>query len=74
MELKNKFTEQELKLLKEINIEIIDKEYTIEETGEIIEKLDDAIRSNLDDDDEFTSKALDYEKIQDKVLEYEDEI
>lgn len=74
MELKNKFTEQELKLLKEINIEIIDKEYTIEETGEIIEKLDNAIRSNLDDDDEFTSKALDYEKIQDKVLEYEDEI
>lgn len=74
MELKNKFTEQELKLLKEINIEIIDKEYTIEETGEIIEKLDDAIHINLDENDEFTSKALAYEKIQDKVLAYEDEI
>lgn len=74
MELKNKLTELEIELLNEIDIEIQEKEYTLEETGELIEKLDDAIKENLDKNDNFTDKASAYEKIQDKILEYEKQL
>lgn len=71
MELKSRLTEPELELLKEIGILIENREYDIDETGDIIDKLDDAIQNNLDKDLNFTPKAIEYEKIQDKILEYE---
>lgn len=71
MELKNELTEKELELLNNIGIRIENKKYTIDETGEMIEKLDEIIKEQLDENDEFTPKALEYEKIQDKILEYE---
>ncbi len=74
MELKSKLTEYELELLKKIGILIENREYNMEETGGIIDKLDDAIRDNLDKNEEFSSKALEYEKIQDKILEYENNL
>lgn len=74
MKLKSKLTECEIKLLNEIGILIEDRDYNIDETGDIIDKLDDAIRDNLDYNDEFTPKALEYEKIQDKIIEYEKDL
>lgn len=74
MELKNKLTENEIELLKEAGIEIEEKEYTIDDTGDIIEKLDNAIIANLDDNDDFTEKADAYERIQDKILKFENEL
>lgn len=71
MELKNELTEKELGLLNNIGIRIENKKYTIDETGEMIEKLDEIIKEQLDENDEFTPKALEYGKIQDKILEYE---
>lgn len=74
MELNNELTEHELELLKEIGISIENRKYNINETGELIEKLDDAIRDNLDKNEEFSSKALEFERIQDKILEYENNL
>ena len=72
MSLKNKFTKEELELLKKINIKIEDREYNENETGELISLLDDTIRETLDENDDFTEKSYAYEKIQDKILEYEE--
>ena len=72
MGLKNKFTKEEIELLKKINIKIEDKDYNENETGELITLLDDAIRESLDKNDDFTEKSYAYEKIQDKILEYEE--
>ena len=71
MGLKNKFTKEEIELLKKINIKIEDKDYNENETGELITLLDDAIRESLDKNDDFTEKSYAYERIQDKILEYE---
>lgn len=74
MELMNRLTEDEIRLLEEAGIEIKQKNYTTDDTGDIIEELDDAIRANLDENDNFTEKALAYERIQDKILEFENEL
>ena len=74
MDLKNKFTKEELELLNEINIKIEEKDYDENETGEIISLLDDIIRESLDKDDNYTEKSYVYETIQDKILKYEKEI
>lgn len=74
MGLKNKFTKEELELLKNINITIEEKDYNEDETGEIISLLDDAIRENLDKDDNYTEKSYAYEAIQDKIIKYEEDI
>lgn len=74
MELKDRLTKEEIKLLEQERIKIHDGKYTIDEIGDIIEKLDDIIRENLDENDDFTKKSLQYESIQDKILELEKEI
>lgn len=74
MELKDKLTKEEIKLLEQEGVKIHGGKYTIDETGALIEKLDDIIRENLDENDDFTKKSLQYESIQDKILELEKEI
>ena len=74
MELKNKLKQEEIELLSKIGIKIRDGNYTIDETGEIIEKLDDVIQENLDENGDVSEKAIQYESIQDKILEFEKEI
>lgn len=71
MELKNSLEKKEIQLLKDVGIKIKEREYSIDEIGEIIEKLDNIIRSNLDENDNFTQKSLEYEAIQDKIINYE---
>ena len=74
MELKNKLEQEEIELLNKIGIKIKDGNYTIDETGDIIEKLDDVIQENLNENGDMTKKAIQYENIQDKILEFEKEI
>lgn len=74
MELKNRLKQEEIELLKKIGIKIKDGNYTIDETGDIIEKLDSVIQENLNDNGDMTEKAIQYERIQDKILEFEKEI
>ena len=71
MNLLNIFSEEELKLLEQVDINIEDREYTFDEIDRIIEDLDMAISSNLDAYENFTPTALHYEKIQDKLLDLE---
>ena len=74
MELKNRLDQEEIELLNKIGEKIKNGKNTIDETGDIIEKLDDIIQENLNEDGDMTEKALQYESIQDKILEFEKEI
>lgn len=74
MNIKNKLDDREIKLLANINIKLKDKDYTIEDTGEIIEKLDEEIHNHLDKNLNFTEKAIELEKLQDKILKFEEYI
>lgn len=74
MELKNKLKQEDIELLNKIGIKIKDGNYTIDETGDIIEKLDYIIQDSLNENGDMTEKAMQYESIQDKILEYEKEI
>ena len=74
MELKSKLNQEEIELLNKIGIKIKDGNYTIDETGDIIEKLDYIIQDSLNENGDMTEKAMQYESIQDKILEYEKEI
>lgn len=74
MELKSKLNQEEIELLNKIGIKIKDGNYTIDETGDIIEKLDYIIQDSLNEDGDMTEKSMQYESIQDKILEYEKEI
>lgn len=74
MELKSKLNQEEIELLNKIGIKIKDGNYTIDETGDIIEKLDYIIQDSLNENGDMTEKAMQYESIQDKILQYEKEI
>lgn len=74
MELKNRLKQEEVELLNKAGIRIKDGEYTIDETGDIIESLDNVIQENLNKNGDMTEKAMQYESIQDKILELEKEI
>ena len=74
MELKNRLKQEEIDLLNMVGIKIKDGNYTIEETGDIIERLDSVIQENLNESGDMTEKAIEYESIQDKILEFEKEI
>lgn len=74
MELKNRLKQEEIELLNKAGIRIKDGEYTIDETGDIIESLDNVIQENLNKNGDMTEKAMQYESIQDKILELEKEI
>lgn len=74
MELKNRLKQEEIELLNKVGIEIKDGNYTIDETGDIIERLDSVIQENLNENGDMTEKSIEYESIQDKILELEKEI
>jgi hypothetical protein len=74
MELKNRLKQEEIDLLNMVGIKIKDGNYTIDETGDIIERLDSVIQENLNESGDMTEKAIEYESIQDKILEFEKEI
>ncbi|MBS5863718.1 MAG: hypothetical protein KIC54_03415 [Clostridium sp.] len=74
MELKNRLKQEEIDLLNKVGIKIKDGKYTIDETGDIIERLDSVIQENLNENGDMTEKAIEYESIQDKILEFEKEI
>ena len=74
MYIKNEFKLNEIEILQKLNIPIEDKEYTIEDTGNIIEKLDEAIQNSLDKKLNLTEESIRLEKIQDKILQLEEKI
>jgi hypothetical protein len=74
MNLKNELNENEINLLKSINVAVENKEYTIEDTGNIIDALDDAIHNHLNKELNFTEKAIEFENLQNKIIELEDNI
>lgn len=74
MELKNRLKQKEIELLNKVGIKIKDGNYTIDGTGDIIERLDSVIQENLNESGDMTEKAIEYESIQDKILEFEKEI
>lgn len=71
MVLKNNLTEFELNLLNKANLKIADKDYTFDEIDDLIERLDIIISNHLDESQNFTELSLEYEKIQDKLLDLE---
>ena len=74
MYIKNEFKLNEIEILQKLNIPIEDKEYTIEDTGNIIEKFDEAIQNSLDKKLNLTEESIRLEKIQAKILQLEEKI
>ena len=74
MNIKNKLDDNEIKHLESVNIKLEDKDYTIDDTGEIIERLDEEIHNHLDKNLNFTEKSIELEKLQDKILKFEENI
>ena len=74
MNIKNKLDDKEIKLLESVNIKLEDKDYTIDDTGELIERLDEEIHNHLYKNINFTEKSIELEKLQDKILKFEENI
>jgi hypothetical protein len=74
LKIKDELNNNEIELLMKNNIIIEDKEYTIDDTGDIIEKLDAAIQNSLDKNLNFTEKSVELENLQAKILKLEDKI
>ena len=74
LRIKDELNNNEIELLMKNNIIIEDKEYTINDTGDIIEKLDVAIQNSLDKNLNFTEKSVELENLQAKILKLEDKI
>lgn len=74
LRIKDELNNNEIELLMKNNIIIEDKEYTINDTGDIIEKLDAAIQNSLDKNLNFTEKSVELEILQAKILKLEDKI
>lgn len=74
MNLKNELDKSQIELLESINIEIENKEYTIDDTGKIIDLLDDAIHDHLNSKLDYTEKSIKFEEIQDRIIELENKI
>lgn len=74
LRIKDELNNNEIELLMKNNIIIEDKEYTINDTGDIIEKLDAAIQNSLDKNLNFTEKSVELENLQAKILKLEDKI
>lgn len=73
MKIKNKLNKNELDLLKKANLIIEDKDYNDDEIMELEEEIADIMLDHLDKKQEYTPLALEYEKIHDKFIEFEDD-
>lgn len=73
MRIVGKFTDEEIKLLENIGIEIRDREYSEYEINDMEDIVMDAVMANLDNDGEFTEIAETYNWIHDKLIQLEEE-
>lgn len=70
----DKLDEKDLELLKEANIIIENKEYSENEYLNLEEKVCDAMMDSLNENQDYTPKALEYERIHDKLIRLENEL
>lgn len=73
MKIKNKLNKNELDLLEKSNLIIEDKDYSNDEIMKLEEEIADIMLDHLDKKQDYTPLALEYEKIHDKFIEFEDE-
>lgn len=74
MKIINKLSNVELEILKKAKLIIKDKEYSEDEIIELEEKIADIMLDHLDENQDYTPSALEYEKIHDKFIGFEDEL
>lgn len=67
MIIKDKFNEEQIKLLKNNRVNI-DKDYSNEELEELEDKIYNLMMDNLDENQDFTQKAIEYEEILDIIV------
>lgn len=70
MKIKNRFDERQLELIVKLNIDI-EKNFSKENLEDFEDKVYNKMMDNLDSKQDFTSKALEYEKILDIVVDIE---
>ena len=70
MKINKKFDERQIELLEKINIDI-NKDYNEKALEELEDTVYDAMMDNLDEKQDFTPLAEEYEKILDIIVEIE---
>lgn len=70
MRINKKFDERQIELLEKINIDI-NKDYNEKALEELEDTVYDAMMDNLDEKQDFTPLAEEYEKILDIIVEIE---
>ena len=70
MKILNKFSEEQKQILKNNNIDI-DKDFDVVTLEELEDVIYNKMMENLDKNQDFTSKALEWEKILDVIVEIE---
>lgn len=73
MKINNKFNERQIELLKKINVDI-NKDYNEKTLEELEDAVYDAMMDNLDEKQDFTSLATEYESILDIIVDIENNL
>lgn len=73
MKINKKFNERQVELLKKINVDI-NKDYNEKTLEELEDIVYDAMMDNLDEKQDFTPLAEEYEKILDIIVDIENNL
>ena len=73
MKINKKFNERQVELLKKINIDI-NKDYNEKALEELEDIVYDAMMDNLDEKQDFTPLATEYERILDIIVDIENNL
>lgn len=73
MRINDKFNERQIELLKKIKVDI-DKDYNSELLEELEDVVYNAMMDNLNEKQDFTALAEEYEKILDIIIEIENNL
>ncbi len=73
MKINKKFDERQIELLEKINVDI-NQDYNENTLEELEDTVYDAMMDNLDENQDFTSLAEEYERILDIIVEIENNL
>lgn len=74
MRIFNRFTDREKELLENIGVELTEREYSDFEIADIGDQIMSAVMNNLDNEGEFTDLADEYNTMNEKIINFQDEM
>lgn len=74
MRIFNRFTDREKELLENIGLELTEREYSDFEIADIGDQIMSAVMNNLDGEGEFTELADEYNTMNEKIINFQDEM